>query len=119
MSTAQTPLPPPSTALQLLEVRVLPKFGAFWLMRSWLSSVTPHGDGHPVLVLPGLLADDDSTSTLRSFLSARGYKAHGWKQGRNYGLRANVQRRMLARIDQLFDPYPPPPITPLAWTPAR
>jgi Alpha/beta hydrolase family len=116
MSAAQTTLPPPSTALQLLEVRVLPEFGAFWLMRPWLSSVTPHGDGHPVLVLPGLLADDDSTSTLRSFLSARGYKAHGWKQGRNYGLRANVERDMLTRIDELFDRYGRRRISLVGWS---
>ena len=68
MSAVQATLPPPSTALRLLEARVLPEFGAFWLMRPWLSSVTPRGDGHPVLVLPGLLADDGSTYALRSFL---------------------------------------------------
>src|ERR1700741_5046096 len=101
MSAAQMTLPPPSTALQLLEVRVLPEFCAFWLTRPWLSSVTPHGDGHPVLVLPGLLADDHSTSGLRGFLNAHGYSAHGWKQGRNFGLRPNLERDMLARIDEL------------------
>jgi hypothetical protein len=37
MSAAQATLPPPSTALRLLEARVLPEFGAFWLMRPWLS----------------------------------------------------------------------------------
>ena len=78
-------------------------FGAFWLMRPWLSSVTPPGDGHPVLVLPGLLADDASTATLRGFLSSHGYAAHGWNQGRNFGLRANLERDMLARIDELFE----------------
>ena len=84
MSAAVATLPPPSTALRLLEVRVLPEFCAFWLTWPWLSCVTPSGDGHPVLVLPGLRADDNSTSALRSFLNARGYNAHGWKQGRNF-----------------------------------
>ena len=99
----QATLPPPSATLRLLEVRVVPEFGAFWLMRPWLSSVTPPGDGHPVLVLPGLLADDASTATLRGFLGSHGYTAHGWNQGRNFGLRANLERDMLARIDQLFE----------------
>src|SRR6266481_2484049 len=116
MSAAQTTLPPPSTALQLLEVRVLPEFGAFWLVRSWLSSVTPHGDGHPVLVLPGLLADDDSTSTLRSFLNSHGYQAHGWKLGRNFGLRANLERDMLARIDELFERHGRRRISLVGWS---
>ena len=105
MSAAVATLPPPSTALRLLEVRVLPEFCAFWLTWPWLSSVTPRGDGHPVLVLPGLLADDNSTSALRRFLNAHGYNAHGWKQGRNFGLRPNLERSMLARIDELFERY--------------
>ena len=77
MSAAQATLPPPSTALRLLEARVLPEFGAFWLMRPWLSAVTPPGNGHPVLVIPGLLADDGSTYALRSFLNSHGYAAFG------------------------------------------
>ena len=55
-SAATSVVVSPSTALRLLEVRVLPEFCAFWLLWPWLSSVTPRGDGHPVLVLPGLLA---------------------------------------------------------------
>ena len=89
--------PPPSTALMLMEGRAVPELGAFWLMRPWLSA-TQRGDGHPVLVLPGLMADDASTRALRGFLNSHGYKAHGWKQGRNMGLRANVERDMLARV---------------------
>jgi pimeloyl-ACP methyl ester carboxylesterase len=103
MSAAQATLPPPSTALRLLEARVLPEFGAFWLMRPWLSAVTPPGDGHPVLVIPGLLADDRSTYALRSFLNSHGYAAFGWELGRNFGMRANLERDMLARIDELFE----------------
>jgi pimeloyl-ACP methyl ester carboxylesterase len=103
MSVVEAMPPPPSAALQLLEARVVPEFCAFWLTRPWLSSVTPQGDGHPVLVLPGLLADDNSTAALRSFLNAHGYDAHGWKQGRNLGLRPNLERDMLARIDELFE----------------
>ena len=78
MSATLAALPPPSTTLMLLEGRAMPEFGAFWLLRPWLS-VTPRGDGHPVLVLPGLLADDSSTRPLRSFLNSHGYRAHGWK----------------------------------------
>ena len=45
----------------------------------------PTGDGHGVLVLPGLLADDLSTVALRAFLARLGYQAHGWGLGRNVG----------------------------------
>jgi pimeloyl-ACP methyl ester carboxylesterase len=48
-------------------------------------ATAPVGDGHPVLVLPGLLADDLSTRTLRTFLARLGYRVRGWGLGRNRG----------------------------------
>jgi pimeloyl-ACP methyl ester carboxylesterase len=116
MSAAQATLPPPSTALRLLEARVLPELGAFWLMRPWLSAVTPPGDGHPVLVLPGLLAGDSSTYALRSFLDSHGYAASGWELGRNFGMRANLEHDMLARIDELFERYGQRRISLVGWS---
>src|SRR5471032_1461957 len=94
--------PAPSRALMLLETRALPELGAFFLMQPWLA-MTPPGDGHPVLVLPGLLADDRSTRPLRGFLKSRGHAVHGWKLGHNLGLRANVEADMRTRIDELYE----------------
>src|ERR1700745_3978424 len=45
----------------------------------------PRGDGHGVLIFPGLLAGDLSTGPLRGFLRWLGYDARGWDLGRNYG----------------------------------
>ena len=115
MSATLAALAPPSTTLMLLEGRAMPEFGAFWLLRPWLS-VTPRGDGHPVLVLPGLLADDASTRPLRSFLNSHGYRAHGWKQGRNYGLRGSLERDMVARIDELFERHDRRKISLVGWS---
>ena len=108
-------IPAPSTALMFLETRAMPELGAFWLMRPWLS-ILPGGDGHPVLVLPGLLADDGSTRPLRGFLNAQGYKAHGWKLGRNMGLRGGVEADMLARIDDLYDRYGGRKVSLVGWS---
>ncbi|MEM7099974.1 MAG: alpha/beta hydrolase [Pseudomonadota bacterium] len=46
------------------------------------------GDGHPIVVMPGFLADDDSTWLLRQFLTRMGYVAHPWGQDRNLGATA-------------------------------
>ncbi len=46
---------------------------------------TPLGDGHPVIVAPGLLTTDRSTWLLRRFLESRGYDVDGWGLGRNVG----------------------------------
>ncbi len=50
----------------------------------------PKGDGHPVLVFPGLTANDGSTLPLRAYLKFLGYEVSGWKQGCNFGPRAGV-----------------------------
>ena len=71
MSTAAAAIQPPSSLLMLLEARALHEFGAFVGALPLLSRA-PRGDGHPVLVLPGLLASDRSTAPLRKFLTNRG-----------------------------------------------
>lgn len=65
-----------------------------WLQaaRPLLASA-PRGDGHPVLVLPGLGADDRSTVPLRRFLAGLGYRVDGW------GLGANIpSQRVISRL---------------------
>ena len=98
-ATAQT-IDPPSKTLLLLEGRALHELAAFAGALPLLS-LAPRGDGHSVLVLPGLIASDISTRPLRAYLASRGYDAHGWGQGRNFGPRAGVERRMLDHIREL------------------
>ena len=43
------------------------------------------GDKHPVLVIPGFLAGDFSTKSLRNFINKLGYRAYPWELGRNLG----------------------------------
>jgi pimeloyl-ACP methyl ester carboxylesterase len=102
-ATAQT-LRPPSRSLMFLEGRAIHELGAF-LGALPLLSLAPRGDGHPVLVLPGLVASDASTRPLRSFLASKGYAVTGWGQGRNFGLRPGVQDAMLDLIRELNDTH--------------
>ena len=62
------------------------------------------GDGHPVLVLPGLLAGDLSTVPLRRFLRALCYDAHGWELGLNMGPTSTLREKLLARFTALTMP---------------
>lgn len=41
------------------------------------------GDGHPVLVIPGLLSNDLTTKPLRTLLEKLGYAVYGWELGIN------------------------------------
>ena len=71
-------------------------------VNNWLYELAPAGDGHPVLVLPGLAASDVSTQGLRAFLSDRGYAAHGWQLGRNAGPRPGVEAALQRRLAELL-----------------
>lgn len=95
---------PPSRLLQLLEGRAVWELAATASIWPWLS-LAPRGDGHPVLVLPGLVASDISTRVLRRYLRERGYRVHGWGLGRNLGLRAGVEESMFKRLDELHGRY--------------
>ena len=104
MSATAHTLRPPSRTLMLLEGRAIHELGAF-LGALPLLSLAPRGDGHPVLVLPGLVASDTSTRPLRSFLKSRGYAASGWRQGRNLGPRQGVQHAMVDLVHELTDAH--------------
>jgi pimeloyl-ACP methyl ester carboxylesterase len=59
-------------------------------------------DGHklPVIVLPGIGADDTSTAPLRYFLSCHGYNVEGWGLGRNL-----AGRGMIKELSELSDTW--------------
>jgi pimeloyl-ACP methyl ester carboxylesterase len=61
----------------------------------------PRGDGHPVMVLPGLLAGDFSTAPLRRFLRSLCYDAHGWGLGMNVGPTVSLRERLDAAFRRL------------------
>src|ERR1044072_3693814 len=104
MSVAAQTLRPPSRTLMFLEGRAIHELGAI-IGALPLLSLAPRGDGHPVLVLPGLVASDVSTRPLRAFLKTRGYAVSGWHQGRNLGLRAGVQHAMVDLVQELNDTH--------------
>src|SRR5260221_12743434 len=104
MDRALDPSRPPSRLLLALEVRAIWELQAFFAAYPLLR-LAPRGDGHPVLVLPGLAASDASTRPLRAYLTEQGYAAHGWKQGPNHGPRAGVEEGMQARLAELAERY--------------
>ena len=58
-------------------------------------------DGQPVLVIPGFLCSDQTTFSLRKRLAKHGYRVHGWKQGWNFGARADTLEKLRERIESL------------------
>lgn len=85
MSTAVSA---PSLALLGLE----PLRAAFDYARSQLASfeAAPAGDGHPVVVFPGLATNALATAPLREFCRAHGYATYDWGAGLNTGPRGDL-----------------------------
>ena len=92
-------LRPPSLGLFLAEGRGLFELNATLLLSPALLAA-PRGDGHPVLVLPGLLATDVSTLILRRYLDLLGFSSHPWGLGRNvggvYGMREKLRKLLIS-----------------------
>lgn len=87
-AAADRSIAPPSRLLALSEpARALGELAALPWFSSLLMSA-PRGDGHPVMVLPGFVTSDLSTTILRRYLKTLGYDAHAWELGRNLGPRA-------------------------------
>ncbi len=60
------------------------------------------GDGHPVIVFPGLSASDGSTLPMRSYLKKMGYDVSGWNQGHNFGPRAGILETAKRQLEDTF-----------------
>ena len=104
----------PHALLMLLEARAPWECAAMLAVLPWLRRL-PRGDGHPVIVYPGLGASDFSTLPLRSFLQDLGYSAYAWKQGFNFGPRRGVldaAREHLQSIAERHDD----PISLIGWS---
>mgnify|MGYP000845437034 FL=1 len=93
--------PPPALALMALEFRV---FAEFWtLLPAWPAlRRAPAGDGHCVIIFPGLAAGDASTAPLRMYLTSLGYEVDGWNQGMNLGPRQGVLEAAKAQVTADF-----------------
>jgi pimeloyl-ACP methyl ester carboxylesterase len=74
---------PPGPLLQLLEGRAGAEAGRLMLALPLIRMQAPKGSGEPILVLPGFMADDNSTFILRQYLKSIGYAAYPWGLGLN------------------------------------
>jgi pimeloyl-ACP methyl ester carboxylesterase len=87
----------PSLLNQLLEPRALFEMAALpWTLP--LLAAAPRGDGHPVLLLPGFMADEGTLIALKLFLENRGYGVQTWGFGRNVGFSSRYATALQQKI---------------------
>ena len=95
------PLPQPSWWLTATELgRASVEVATWHAVRHALPS-GGRGDGRPVLVLPGFLAGDLATGSLRAHLRRRGFHTHRWTLGVNRGFTDAILTGLTERFDAL------------------
>jgi predicted esterase YcpF (UPF0227 family) len=62
-----------------------------------------HGDGQPVIVIPGFLAPDMSAARLREFLTRQNFQPHSWTVGVNLGPMRHVMRGVERQVRELAE----------------
>src|SRR5258706_7782822 len=92
---------PPLSLLGMEPVRAALEYaGMRWMNKSGL----PKGDGHPVVIFPGLATDRTSIAPLKGFLERLGYAAFDWGRGFNTGPQGDVDAwlaELAAHVDEL------------------
>ncbi|MBA3576983.1 MAG: alpha/beta fold hydrolase [Sphingomonas sp.] len=57
-------------------------------------------DGPPALVIPGFIANDRTTMELRRALAEAGFRVHPWRQGMNWGARADTLEKLKQAVER-------------------
>jgi hypothetical protein len=104
----------PNALLMLLEGRAPMEFFSLVAALPWLARL-PRGDGHPVLVFPGMGASDITTVPLRRCLQALGYVTQAWGQGFNFGPRPGVIERSADDLRALAEAHDQP-VSLIGWS---
>lgn len=81
----------PAPSLRLLSLEPLRALLEFTSLQFMSKAGLPRGDGHPVVVFPGLATDAHLTAPLRRFCEELGYAVHDWGLGINRGPFGDVQ----------------------------
>ena len=90
-STAGPVISPPSLTLLGTEPwRAAMEFLAFKANELKPKKTPPAGDGHPVIIFPGLATDGSAVAPLRDYCESLGYTAIDWGKGYNTGPKGDI-----------------------------
>jgi triacylglycerol esterase/lipase EstA (alpha/beta hydrolase family) len=114
--SAPAPVHRPSLALLGAE----PFRAVFEFARHHLVKTSPSkpGDGHPVVIFPGLGTDGSSVAMLRNHCRSLGYEAFDWGQGFNTGPQGDLDtwlETLRAQVTQLLSDHEQP-ATLIGWS---
>jgi pimeloyl-ACP methyl ester carboxylesterase len=85
-----------------LEARAAAEAMAWTALQPALANLK-RGDGHPVMVMPGFMATDRSTTRIRALLRSLGYRTYGWGLGANLGPTPQIVDGFANRFHSIAD----------------
>jgi dienelactone hydrolase len=94
------PAPPPLALLGLEPIRAAMEYVSTRLMDR---RALPVGDGHPVILFPGLAAHRATVAPLKTCCEELGYAACDWGRGFNTGPRGDVEQWLDVLADEVGD----------------
>jgi len=100
MAQRSTHIGAPGHLYSLVEWRALLEIATLPLAWPFLATAA-HGDGHPVLLLPGFMAREGTLVALKLFLQGRGYNVQAWGLGRNVGFQQRHADALVKKIRYL------------------
>ena len=110
----------PSKVLLSVElIRAVYEYGMGWLLNIPVQFISPKGDNHPVIIIPGLGTSDGSTHFIRSFLTNQGYDAHSWGLGRNMGPQHGMEellQKLTKRTSEVSEMSDGHPVSIIGWS---
>lgn len=104
----------PSLLDLIFEGRAVLEWASYFALRPWLDD-GPQGDGHPVLVLPGLMTSDRTMTPMRDLLTDLGFTAYPWEQGFNTGPHSTVLEALSDKIQELHAHHGEP-VSVVGWS---
>jgi pimeloyl-ACP methyl ester carboxylesterase len=110
----------PSKALLSVEVvRAIYEYGLGLVLNIPLQFISPKGDKHPVMIIPGLGTSDASTHYIRNFLHGIGYTPYSWGLGRNLGPRQGLDKLLLQltqRVEEISTLHNGQQVSIIGWS---
>ena len=97
--------------------RAAAEFVSFKLKRR--PALTLAGDGHPVIIFPGMASDGRAVAPLRKYCQSLGYNALDWGRGFNTGPQGDVDnwmQKLADEISQTLQVYPQQQATLIGWS---
>lgn len=105
----------PSRLATLAELRA-PLDWVTLLLRAPQLLRAPHGDGRPVMLLPGYGADESSMRPLGRYLAYLGYDVYDWGLGRNRGHVNQYTQTIGGRVAELHEELDEATVTLIGWS---